>query len=58
MIGDSIDTDIVGAYNYGWKSVLVKSGVSLHETEKANYSCFNLEEAVRWVLKENGYEES
>ena len=51
MIGDTIETDIEGAYNYGWKSVLVKSGVSLHETEKANFSCLNLEEAVQWALK-------
>ena len=43
MIGDNIETDIEGAYNYGWQSILVQSGVSLHETEKANFSCLNLE---------------
>jgi ribonucleotide monophosphatase NagD (HAD superfamily) len=32
MIGDNLDTDIKGAYNYGWKSVLVRTGVSQHST--------------------------
>jgi ribonucleotide monophosphatase NagD (HAD superfamily) len=46
MIGDNIDTDIEGAYNYGWKSVLVTTGVSKHNTHKANHMCSNLEKAV------------
>jgi len=28
MIGDNEDTDILGAYNYGWESVLVTTGIS------------------------------
>lgn len=28
VIGDNEDTDIVGAHNYGWESVLVTTGVS------------------------------
>lgn len=46
MIGDNIDTDIEGAFNYGWKSVLVQTGVSKHNTEKANHFCGNLQQAV------------
>lgn len=39
MIDDNIDTGIVGAYNYGWQSVLVTTGVSKHSTTKANHVC-------------------
>jgi len=30
MIGDNEDTDIKGAYNFGWESILVLIGVSKH----------------------------
>lgn len=28
MIGDNEETDILGAYNFGWESVLVTTGIS------------------------------
>ena len=54
MIGDNIDTDIIGAYNYGWKSVLVQTGVSLHGTDKCDHSCRNLLGAVEWAIQSHG----
>lgn len=46
MVGDNEDTDILGAYNYGWESILVKTGVSEEVSEKANYTCDTLLEGL------------
>lgn len=46
MIGDNLDTDIEGAYNYGWKSILVETGVSLHTNNKVGHLSKDLKEAV------------
>lgn len=39
MIGDNEDTDILGAYRYGWESILVTTGVSKDPSAMATYTC-------------------
>ncbi len=39
VVGDNQQTDILGAYNFGWESVLVTTGVSKDPSVKANYTC-------------------
>lgn len=48
MIGDNEDTDILGAFNYGWQSILVRTGVSegYQKQTKATHNCDNLIEGL------------
>ena len=39
MIGDNEATDILGAHRVGWESILVKTGVTKHNSELATHSC-------------------
>ena len=59
MIGDNPAADIRGANNFGWKSILVKTGVfnpkhgELNDKDDpAHYVVHNFEEAVNLILKE------
>lgn len=47
MVGDNEDTDILGAYNYGWDSILVKTGVTKHDSPMATHNCEKLMEGLR-----------
>lgn len=42
MIGDNEETDIKGAKNYGWESILVLSGVSKKSTGLATHTVSSL----------------
>lgn len=46
VIGDNEDTDIVGAHNFGWESVLVTTGVSKEKSLRANHTCETVLEAL------------
>lgn len=46
--------DIKGATEYGWNSILVLSGVSVEESKKATKTCQNIEDGVKWAIKEVG----
>ncbi|EEB07243.1 hypothetical protein SJAG_02328 [Schizosaccharomyces japonicus yFS275] len=55
MVGDNPESDIKGANEHGWKSVLVRSGVfqPSYPGDKANadYVCDNVLEAVRFIIQ-------
>ncbi|KAG0151369.1 hypothetical protein CROQUDRAFT_719846 [Cronartium quercuum f. sp. fusiforme G11] len=60
MIGDNPASDIQGANNFGWKSILVQTGV--FQGEQPTDSEFpptivkpNVLEAVKWSLAQEGY---
>lgn len=44
MVGDNESTDILGAHHAGWESILVKSGVTKHDSEIATHNCDTLKE--------------
>jgi ribonucleotide monophosphatase NagD (HAD superfamily) len=46
MIGDNEYTDIVGAYNAGWDSILVRSGVTFHESKIATVNAMSIFEGL------------
>lgn len=55
MIGDNPKSDIRGANQQGWISILVKSGVfnkdlDNDETDPANYVVDNFKEAVKLIM--------
>jgi len=55
-IGDNPYADIAGANGYGWKSVLVKTGVfrpqggENHHLHPATAVVDHVEDAVRWII--------
>lgn len=55
MIGDTPESDIQGANNKGWISILVKTGIHQSEendkTYPAKYVVEDLEEAVKLIFK-------
>jgi len=55
MIGDSPNTDIKGANNVGWDSILVRSGIYKESGNSqefpAKYVFDNVLEAVEFILK-------
>ena len=55
MIGDTPESDIQGANNAGWVSILVRTGIHQGpENSKqypAHYTVEDLEEAVRLIFK-------
>ncbi|KAI8457795.1 HAD-like domain-containing protein [Phakopsora pachyrhizi] len=60
MIGDNPASDIQGANNFGWRSVLVQTGVFKGETiEDSQYPPStvqpNVLDAVKWALMEEGF---
>jgi ribonucleotide monophosphatase NagD (HAD superfamily) len=46
MIGDNEDSDILGAHNSKWDSILVKTGVSKHDSKMATINSENIKEGV------------
>ena len=46
MVGDNEQTDILGAHNYGWDSVLVTTGVSKDVSPLATYTRKDVLEAL------------
>lgn len=46
MIGDNEGSDILGAYNSKWDSILVKTGVTKHDSKMATINCDNIKEGV------------
>lgn len=46
MLGDNEATDIVGANKVGWESVLVRTGVTKHESKIATHTVDTLPEAL------------
>ena len=46
MLGDNEATDIVGAEKVGWDSVLVRTGVTKHESKIATHTVDTLPEAL------------
>lgn len=51
MIGDNEGSDIVGAYNSSWDSILVKTGVGCHDSEFATINADNILEGIYEYLK-------
>lgn len=61
MIGDTPDSDVQGANNAGWVSILVKTGLFKGENSKeypAQYVVENLEEAVKLIFQIEGIKKS
>ncbi|CDZ98225.1 Predicted phosphatase [Phaffia rhodozyma] len=58
MVGDNPESDIRGANDYNWRSMLVQTGVYQTENGPPKYAPFrlerNVEDAVNWALKEHG----
>lgn len=53
MVGDNEDTDIKGAHNFGWESILVPTGVTKHPTGLATHSVSSLKEGLsKYGIKE------
>lgn len=54
-VGDNPAADICGANNYGWNSILVRTGVFREPGNSrefpANKVCDHVEEAVEWVIR-------
>ena len=46
MIGDNEATDIKGAHNAGWESILVKTGVTQHDSQLATHNCMTVLEGL------------
>ena len=46
MIGDNEHSDIIGAYNAGWDSILVRSGVTYHESKIATVNAMGIYEGL------------
>ncbi|KAI8057972.1 HAD-like domain-containing protein [Syncephalis plumigaleata] len=53
-IGDNPASDIAGAYNYGWNSILVRTGVFRDEDNGVDHSATHVathvEDAVKWAF--------
>ena len=42
MVGDNEATDIIGAHKAGWESIMVKTGVTKHDSQYATHNCDTL----------------
>lgn len=51
MIGDTPDTDIKGAYENGWHSILLKTGLATEDSKLANVNCTNLLDGILTYLR-------
>lgn len=58
MIGDTPDTDIKGAYENGWDSILLKSGLAMEDSKLANVSCTNLLDGILAYLRTSKHAQS
>lgn len=58
MVGDNEDTDIKGAHNYGWESILVLTGVTKHPSDLATHNVLSFPEGLakydlKWIVEES-----
>ena len=51
MIGDNIESDIIGPVELGWDTILVKSGVSKVEHHLATINAEHIEEGVEKYME-------
>jgi ribonucleotide monophosphatase NagD (HAD superfamily) len=50
MIGDNEGSDILGAYQAGWESILVKTGVAKHDSQYATINAENILDGLHKCL--------
>ena len=58
MIGDNPAGDIKGANDSGWSSILVRTGIfkglTNDSSNPATKVCENVEESIKWIIKDSG----
>lgn len=51
MVGDNEGSDIIGAYQSGWDSIMVKTGVARHDSKYATVNAENILVGIEEYMK-------